>query len=216
MLIDGVIACSAALTATAICPEARDFIIASHAGAEPGITASTSALGLPALLDLGMRLGEGSGAILTLPIVQASAHILNEMATFEDAEVIDIKVSGETEIPDTVETSVPPCRMLVIGGARSGKSTFAESRLPRDSRVTYVATSQRNPGDTEWEERIRLHQARRPATCRLSRPPTSLQCCWPTTTPRYWWIALGCGSLGFLTRLAPGLPLLVTKPGRTT
>ncbi|WP_368431043.1 bifunctional adenosylcobinamide kinase/adenosylcobinamide-phosphate guanylyltransferase [Cutibacterium namnetense] len=56
--------------------------------------------------------------------------------------------------------------MLVIGGARSGKSTFAESRLPRDSRVTYVATSQRNPGDTEWEERIRLHQARRPATWR--------------------------------------------------
>ncbi|MBN3214344.1 bifunctional adenosylcobinamide kinase/adenosylcobinamide-phosphate guanylyltransferase, partial [Pectobacterium brasiliense] len=44
------------------------------------------------------------------------------------------------------------------------KSTFAESRLPRDSRVTYVATSQRNPGDAEWEERIRLHQARRPAT----------------------------------------------------
>ncbi len=164
VLIDGVIACSAALTATAICPEARDFIITSHAGAEPGITASTSALGLPALLDLGMRLGEGSGAILTLPIVQASAHILNEMATFEDAEVIDIKVSGETEIPDTVQTSVPPCRMLVIGGARSGKSTFAESRLPRDSRVTYVATSQRNPGDAEWEERIRLHQARRPAT----------------------------------------------------
>jgi len=54
--------------------------------------------------------------------------------------------------------------MLVMGGARSGKSTFAESRLPRDSRVTYVATSQRNPGDAEWEERIRLHQARRPAT----------------------------------------------------
>ncbi|KEY37083.1 phosphoribosyltransferase, cobalamin, partial [Cutibacterium acnes] len=63
VLIDGVIACSAALTAPAICPEARDFIITSHAGAEPGITASTSALGLPALLDLGMRLGEGSGAI---------------------------------------------------------------------------------------------------------------------------------------------------------
>ncbi len=166
VLIDGVIACSAALTAAAICPEARDFIITSHAGAEPGITASTSALGLPALLDLGMRLGEGSGAILSLPIVQASAHILNEMATFEDAEVTDIKVSGETEIPDTAQAGVPACRMLVIGGARSGKSTFAESRLPRDSRVTYVATSQRNPGDAEWEERIRLHQARRPAAWR--------------------------------------------------
>ena len=164
VLIDGVIACSAALTATAICPEVRDFVITSHAGAEPGITASTSALGLPALLDLGMRLGEGAGAILTLPIVQASAHILNEMATFEDADVTDIKVTGETDLPDTLETSVRPCRALVLGGARSGKSTFAESKLPRDSKVTYVATSERNLDDAEWEERIQLHRTRRPAT----------------------------------------------------
>ncbi|WCC80331.1 nicotinate-nucleotide--dimethylbenzimidazole phosphoribosyltransferase [Cutibacterium equinum] len=173
VLIDGVIACSAALTATAICPQTRDFIIMSHAGAEPGIAASTSALDLPALLDLGMRLGEGSGAILALPIVQASAHILNEMATFEDADVTDIKVTGETDIPDAIDVDATeedasegkvPCRALVLGGARSGKSTFAESRLPRDSRATYVATSQRNPDDAEWEERIRLHQSRRPAT----------------------------------------------------
>lgn len=70
-----------------------------HAGAEPGITAALGKLGLPALLDLGMRLGEGSGAVLALPIVQASAHILNEMATFADADVTDIKVTGETDLP---------------------------------------------------------------------------------------------------------------------
>lgn len=99
VIVDGVIACSAALAAVAIAPDVRDYIIAGHAGAEPGIRAATTALGLPALLDLGMRLGEGSGAILALPIVQAAAHILDEMATFEDAAVTDIKVTGETSIP---------------------------------------------------------------------------------------------------------------------
>mgnify|MGYP002750850437 CR=1 FL=1 len=85
--------------ATAIAPAAQDFLVAGHAGAEPGITAALDLLGLPALLDLGMRLGEGSGAVLALPIVQAAAHILAEMATFEDAAVTDIKVTGEVEIP---------------------------------------------------------------------------------------------------------------------
>lgn len=99
VVIDGVIACSSALAAVAIAPAAQDFLVAGHAGAEPGITAALDLLGLPALLDLGMRLGEGSGAVLALPIVQAAAHILAEMATFEDAAVTDIKVTGEVEIP---------------------------------------------------------------------------------------------------------------------
>lgn len=99
VVIDGVIACSSALLATAIAPDAADFLVPGHAGAEPGITAALEKLGLPALLDLGLRLGEGTGAVLALPIIQASAHILNEMATFEDASVIDIKVTGETGLP---------------------------------------------------------------------------------------------------------------------
>jgi len=99
VVVDGVIACSSALLATAIAPAAADFLVPGHAGAEPGITAALGKLGLPALLDLGMRLGEGSGAVLALPIVQASAHILNEMATFADADVTDIKVTGETDLP---------------------------------------------------------------------------------------------------------------------
>lgn len=99
VVIDGVIACSSALVAVAICPAAADFLVPGHAGAEPGITAALGALGLPALLDLGLRLGEGTGAVLALPIVQAAAHVLNEMATFEDAAVTDIKVTGETDLP---------------------------------------------------------------------------------------------------------------------
>lgn len=55
-----------------------------------------------------------------------------------------------------------PVRALVLGGARSGKSTWAESRMAKYPAVTYVATSQRNPDDPEWEERLRIHRARRP------------------------------------------------------
>ena len=60
-----------------------------------------------------MRLGEGSGAILTLPIVQASAHILNEMATFEDAEVIDLRTLVPLDI-ETIEASVKKTGRCVI------------------------------------------------------------------------------------------------------
>lgn len=56
--------------------------------------------------------------------------------------------------------------VLVLGGARSGKSTWAETRLADHADVTYVATSQRNPADAEWEERVRLHRERRPASWR--------------------------------------------------
>lgn len=53
-------------------------------------------------------------------------------------------------------------RILVLGGARSGKSSFAEASLAGREDVDYLATSQRVPGDTEWEARIARHQARRP------------------------------------------------------
>lgn len=52
---------------------------------------------------------------------------------------------------------------LVLGGTRSGKSTFAESLLAEASQVTYVATAEEHPDDPEWVERVALHRARRPA-----------------------------------------------------
>lgn len=87
VLLDGVIASAAACVAVALAPAARGYLIAGHAGAEPGITEALGFLGLEPLVDLGLRLGEGTGAVLALPLVQASARILAEMATFADAGI---------------------------------------------------------------------------------------------------------------------------------
>lgn len=87
VILDGVIVCSAALVAAALAPGARDLWIAGHAGAEPGIEAALAALGLTPVLALGMRLGEGTGAVTALPVVQAAAKIMREMATFASAGI---------------------------------------------------------------------------------------------------------------------------------
>ena len=87
VIVDGVIACSAALTAVAFHDDVRGYLISGHAGAEPGIRAAVTHLGLHPLVDLNLRLGEGTGAAVALPMVQAAARILKEMATFADAGV---------------------------------------------------------------------------------------------------------------------------------
>jgi len=87
VILDGVIACSAALVARAIAPSAADYWVAGHRSVEPGAGAALASLDLVPLVDLQMRLGEGSGAALAVPLVQASARILREVATFDSAGV---------------------------------------------------------------------------------------------------------------------------------
>lgn len=89
VVLDGVIACSAALVAVALEPKVRGYLVAGHDGAEPAIRCATSSLGLRPLLSLGLRLGEGTGGALALPIVAAAARVLGEMATFDDAGVTE-------------------------------------------------------------------------------------------------------------------------------
>jgi nicotinate-nucleotide--dimethylbenzimidazole phosphoribosyltransferase len=89
VLLDGFITGAAALAAVRIDPAVRDVLIASHRSPEPGHAHVLEALGLEPLLDLGLRLGEGSGAALALTLLQASIAILEEMATFEQAGVTD-------------------------------------------------------------------------------------------------------------------------------
>ena len=88
VIVDGVIALAALLTASRLAPAALPWCIAGHRSVEPGATAALAHLGLEPLLDLGLRLGEGTGAALALPIVQAAARILGGMATFDAAGVV--------------------------------------------------------------------------------------------------------------------------------
>lgn len=87
VVIDGFISGAAALIATALAPQLKDFIIAAHVSAESGHPAMLKHLGLRPLLDLNMRLGEGTGAALGIFIVEAAARTLNEMASFAEAGV---------------------------------------------------------------------------------------------------------------------------------
>lgn len=89
VLLDGVIAGSAALAAAALSPQAIGAWIAGHRSAEPGHAVALDHLGLRPLIDLGLCLGEGTGALLALPLVQAGARALSEMATFDDAGVAE-------------------------------------------------------------------------------------------------------------------------------
>ena len=89
VLLDGFISSTAALVAARLRPEATGAMIAAHLSPEPGHRVVLDALGLAPLLDLGLRLGEGSGAALALPLLDASVALLAEMATFADAGVTD-------------------------------------------------------------------------------------------------------------------------------
>ncbi len=87
VVIDGFISGAAALIATTLAPGLTDFLIPAHVSAEAGHKSLLKYLGLKPLLDLGMRLGEGTGAALAIFIAENSAMILAEMATFAEAEV---------------------------------------------------------------------------------------------------------------------------------
>ncbi len=87
VVIDGFISGAAALIACGLCPGLRDFLIASHVSAEPGHRGILRHLGLRPLLDLGMRLGEGTGACLGIFLCEAACRLLDEMATFGEAGV---------------------------------------------------------------------------------------------------------------------------------
>ncbi len=87
VVVDGFISGSAALIAAALCPLAKGYMIGGHQSTEPGHVASMAHLGLTPLIDMRMRLGEGTGAVLAMHLVDAAARIINEMATFESAGV---------------------------------------------------------------------------------------------------------------------------------
>lgn len=92
VLLDGMVVGAAAMVAEELAPGARYWWLAAHRADEPAHAMVLDRLQLPPLLDLGMRLGEGTGALAALPLVQLSAHLLAGMSTYEEAGV-----SGPTE-----------------------------------------------------------------------------------------------------------------------
>jgi nicotinate-nucleotide--dimethylbenzimidazole phosphoribosyltransferase len=87
VVIDGFISTAGALIAHALCPTATEYVIAAHRSAEVGHTLMQEHLGKKPLLDLALRLGEGTGAALAMNLVEAAVRVLTEVATFDEASV---------------------------------------------------------------------------------------------------------------------------------
>ncbi len=89
VVIDGFISTAAAMLAVSLAPQTRGYLIAAHRSQELGHQIMLNWLGLEPLLDLDLRLGEGTGAVLAMSLIEASCKILSEMATFSEAGVSD-------------------------------------------------------------------------------------------------------------------------------
>ena len=87
VVIDGLISSAGALIAARLCPAATGYMIAAHRSMEPGHRRMLEAMGLEPVLDLNLRLGEGTGAALAMPVVEAASRIIRRMLTFSDAGV---------------------------------------------------------------------------------------------------------------------------------
>ena len=87
VVIDGFISTAGALIADALCPLVKDYLFAGHCSAEPGHRIMLKHLGLDPILDLGMRLGEGTGAALAIGVIESAVRMFKEVFTFEEAGV---------------------------------------------------------------------------------------------------------------------------------
>jgi nicotinate-nucleotide--dimethylbenzimidazole phosphoribosyltransferase len=94
VIVDGFISSAAALIATELSPQARDYLIAAHSSVEIGHRAMLERMELVPLLNMNMRLGEGTGGALAMHLVEASLRILSEMATFSEAGVSEAHESS--------------------------------------------------------------------------------------------------------------------------
>ena len=100
VIVDGLVATAGAAIASKLCAGAKSFMMAGHRSVEPGHGALLDYLDLTPILDLDLAMGEGCGAILAIPVLEAAVATLNEMATFEDTQIeyphpIEMSSNGE-------------------------------------------------------------------------------------------------------------------------
>ncbi len=117
VVLDGFISGAAALVACSLCPQAREYLVAGHRSAETGHRIVLDYLGLRPLLNLGLRLGEGTGSVLAMSLVEAAAGCLSEMATFAEAGVSDLPPRGAS--PELASPGLAKSEVSVTG--RSGE-----------------------------------------------------------------------------------------------
>ncbi len=175
VLIDGVIAAAALITAAALCPTAVEYCLAGHQSAEPGSRAVLEHLGLRPLSNLDLRLGEGTGACLSLPIVQTAARVLNEMATFDQAGVTH---KDEHRLADRRRCMSP--RLTCQNGA--AQDVVASIVLLSNELVVI----RRPPQEFVY--------ASSPRPCRRSFRPGHHRVGWPRRRHLYGW---HCGGIGW-------------------
>ena len=162
VILDGVISGAAALVAQALAPEVTAACVAGHRSAEPGHALALEALEISPLIDLELRLGEGSGAALALPLVGASVRALREVATFDDAGVAEADAVGA--IPGGAQRAALSPRSAgqeqpsgqgqgqIVGRAQSAGSGRTQARIPqartadRSHSGTGTPTAQAVPG----------------------------------------------------------------------
>ncbi|RTZ93425.1 MAG: nicotinate-nucleotide--dimethylbenzimidazole phosphoribosyltransferase, partial [Deltaproteobacteria bacterium] len=87
VVVDGFISTAGAMIALLLCPEVKDYIFMAHRSQEPGHGEMMRWIGLDPIIDLSMRLGEGTGAAIAMNLLELSTHVLNDIASFEDAAV---------------------------------------------------------------------------------------------------------------------------------
>lgn len=127
VLLDGVVSCAAALVAHRIAFRATQWWLAGHRSTEPAAAAALTRLGLEPLIDLGMRLGEGTGALVALPVLTAAGDLLREMATFESARVSDRAHESADEAP---AVEVPAAGPSAVGVPVDGQPADASTAGP--------------------------------------------------------------------------------------
>jgi nicotinate-nucleotide--dimethylbenzimidazole phosphoribosyltransferase len=107
VVVDGFIATAAAMLAVGLCPRVRGYLIAAHRSVEVGHRVVLEALELEPLVALDLRLGEGSGSAVVLPILDAALALLGEMATFAEAGV----AGGRDAAAVSAEDGPPPAQL---------------------------------------------------------------------------------------------------------
>jgi nicotinate-nucleotide--dimethylbenzimidazole phosphoribosyltransferase len=145
VVLDGVVSGAAALLAEELAPGARAWWVAGHRSTEPAHTLVLEQLDLKPLLEMNMRLGEGSGATAAIPLLTMAVQVLNDMATFEDAGVSG---PAEDDEPDTETTTESAAEAATGSAAESDSGSRTQTTSGPTTQTTAGSATETAAGPT--------------------------------------------------------------------